>query len=60
VWVRETNDGGCVDRWLGPDDHVEVALHTRIDGPHAWPRGQTFDAADVLWDFFASHPRVAR
>jgi polyhydroxybutyrate depolymerase len=41
----------------------EVLLHTLVGAPHAWPTempllgSASFDAAAVLWKFFADHPR---
>lgn len=58
--------------WSGCKDGADVALY-RIDGwGHLWPGGELtaslpgdnplrdFDAAEVIWDFFKSHPRVGR
>lgn len=46
-----------VERHAGGRDGAEVVLHTLIDGPHAWPRSATFDAASTIWEFFVRHPR---
>ena len=35
---------------------VGVELYTIVGGGHAWPSGE-FSATDVMWEFFAAHPR---
>lgn len=51
-------------RWAG----TSVALYTIIGGGHAWPGGQRgsrfgdrptqqISATDILWEFFAAHPK---
>ena len=38
---------------------ADVILYTIRDGEHGWPLPTTeFDAAQVIWDFFAKHPLV--
>jgi len=61
--VRRTVHGGC-------RDGAEVVLYTVQGGGHAWPGGlpylsgglvgktsRAFDAGEVIWEFFARHPR---
>lgn len=58
--IKETYSGG--------KDGSEVVLYTIVDGKHAWPGGTSgwlggdvptkeLSATDVMWDFFASHPK---
>ncbi len=55
--------------WSGCRDGAAVELYTIIGGKHAWPGSngpgwaggdeptQSISASDVIWDFFAAHPR---
>jgi polyhydroxybutyrate depolymerase len=42
------------DKWSNCSAGVEVFLYTVRGGGHGWT--QAFDAAQVIWDFFARHP----
>jgi len=59
--IRHTVYGGC-------KQGAAVELYTVVGGGHAWPGGQPgwrggdeptteLDASQVLWDFFAAHPK---
>ncbi len=53
--------------WEGCREEATVTLYTIEGGGHAWPgaaaaAGQaagtdTINATEVIWDFFAAHPR---
>jgi polyhydroxybutyrate depolymerase len=54
--------------WSGCADSTSVELYTIIDGGHAWPGGaagrtdadpptQTISASQLIWKFFAAHPK---
>lgn len=55
--------------WSGCRDSTAVELYTIIGGKHAWPGSdgsawvggdeptQSIAASDVIWNFFAAHPR---
>jgi polyhydroxybutyrate depolymerase len=63
---RTVTDGGNVIRevYSGGKDGTEVVLYTIVNGEHAWPKTdgpkpQSLDATDLIWDFFARHPKPA-
>jgi polyhydroxybutyrate depolymerase len=54
--------------WAGCTTSTSVELYTVIDGGHAWPGGaagraeadpptQTISASQLIWKFFAAHPK---
>ncbi|HNB72776.1 MAG TPA: PHB depolymerase family esterase [Acidobacteriota bacterium] len=56
------------ETYTGGRNQTEVEFFTIVDGPHPWPDAQGFtteppsrdlNATDVVWGFFASHPRAA-
>lgn len=62
----ETSSGGQVVKEVhsGGDNGTEVVLYTIVDGGHAWPGVTTADApsrrvpaTDLIWEFFAAHPK---
>jgi polyhydroxybutyrate depolymerase len=67
-WVRhdgcsitsqnETSSDGKVVKstYTGGINGTEVILYTIVDGTHAWPT-TPITATDIIWDFFASHPK---
>jgi polyhydroxybutyrate depolymerase len=70
--VKETTPDGAATRqtYSGGRDGTEVTLWTIQDGGHEWPgwtlaARRTNDAApavsatDLIWEFFAAHPRPA-
>jgi polyhydroxybutyrate depolymerase len=68
----EEGDGRC-DTYAGCRDGADVMLCAIEGGGHSWPGGEpkigvidcpadgpqstTFHASEVIWDFFAAHPR---
>jgi polyhydroxybutyrate depolymerase len=56
------------ETWTGCADSTSVELYTIIGGGHSWPGGQggwagsdppttTISASQLIWEFFAAHPR---
>ncbi len=56
------------DAWTGCTASTSVELYTVNDGGHAWPGGeagrteadpptQTISASQLIWEFFATHPK---
>jgi polyhydroxybutyrate depolymerase len=55
------------ESWQGCEQNAGVTLYTIEGGGHAWPGSglaggaqpgeHTFDATDLIWEFFESHPR---
>jgi polyhydroxybutyrate depolymerase len=56
------------DVWTGCSGNSSVELYTIINGGHAWPGGgagwpgsdqptESISASQLIWEFFASHPR---
>jgi polyhydroxybutyrate depolymerase len=54
--------------WTGCADSTSVELYTIVGGGHAWPGGaagradadqptQTISASQLIWEFFAAHPK---
>jgi len=70
--TRSISDNGnvIIDRYQPCAKNTAVALYTIVDGTHRWPGDDvpwyTFPgrddsdvvATDVMWDFFAAHPRA--
>jgi len=69
---RDPDDGTRVNRttYAGGKDGTEVVLVTIDGGGHTWPGGPQYlprfmigrvcrdlDASDLIWDFFAKHPK---
>ena len=63
-----SNDNVQHEVWAECVDSTAVELYTIIGGGHAWPGGrsgwpgsdkpaQTISASQVIWDFFAAHPK---
>jgi polyhydroxybutyrate depolymerase len=50
-----------VDRYSGCKDGGEVALYAILGGHHMWPglaiSGNNVPATDLIWSFFAAHPK---
>jgi len=42
------------DHWSGCRANADVILYTIEGGGHGWP--EAFEAASVIWEFFAEHP----
>ena len=68
--ARESEPGKGIHLWqFGPDQAgSEVQFYQLTGGRHTYPRSRTlqslgrshhdqFDATDILWEFFKSHPR---
>ncbi len=66
----QTNTSGHVQHqvWAGCTEATAVELYTIIGGGHAWPGGapgwpgadqptQTISASQLIWEFFAAHPK---
>ncbi len=57
------------ETWSGCQEEAAVELYTILGGGHAWPGGnssgrpgadqptQTLSASQVIWEFFAAHPK---
>ena len=45
-----------LDTWSGCAGGVSVQLYSIVGGKHAWPVSP-LAAAQVMWDFFAAHPK---
>ena len=57
------------ERYSGCADQTEIELYTILGGKHAWPGSdgpawpggdeptQTISASEIMWDFFAAHPK---
>jgi polyhydroxybutyrate depolymerase len=56
------------ETWRGCSSSTAVELYTIVGGGHAWPGGvggwagsdqpiQTISASQVIWEFFAAHPK---
>lgn len=68
-WVVANNCSFKPKTWVSPDETVvidtyrqgtngtEVALCTILNGGHQWNSGTTLSMRDLIWDFFASHPK---
>lgn len=69
---KDPDDGARVKifTWGDGRDHTEVVLYRVEGGGHTWPGGRQylrkaavgnvcrdFDATDVIWEFFAKHPK---
>ncbi len=65
---KEVMDTIIKETYSGGKDSSEVILYTIVDGKHAWPGGtpgwfggdeptKEISATNVIWDFFASHPK---
>jgi polyhydroxybutyrate depolymerase len=63
-----TTDNFVHEIWTGCDEETAVALYTIIGGGHTWPGGargwpgadqptQTISASQLIWEFFAAHPK---
>jgi poly(3-hydroxybutyrate) depolymerase len=57
---KETNQLR-IDTYSGCKESAGVTLYTIFDGRHMWP-GTTLSrnsipATDIMWSFFAAHPR---
>jgi len=46
------NDKVTKEQWSNCSENADVILYTIDGGGHGWPKA--FDAAQVMWDFFAS------
>lgn len=68
--LRSLKDGSVlVKSWAGCNDNADVALYLIKDWGHVWPGKhftatlsegdplRNFDATEIIWDFFQSHPR---
>lgn len=68
-WVLANGCRPDADVWISPDGTVvtvtfpggaagtEVGLAVLVNGQHAWNSGTTLSVRDLMWDFFASHPK---
>jgi len=65
---KETGGNIIKETYSGGKNGNEVILYTIVGGKHAWPGGkpgwlggdaptQEISATDLMWDFFASHPK---
>jgi polyhydroxybutyrate depolymerase len=63
-----SNDNVQHEVWAECVESTTIELYTIIDGGHAWPGGrsgwpgsdkpaQTISASQLVWDFFAAHPK---
>ena len=65
VQQLKSADGNVViDRYTGGSNGTEVELVTIGDGRHNWPKGNDYPGAggeesanDLMWEFFAGHPK---
>jgi len=66
--AKETKGNIVKSVYSGGKNGTEVILYTIIGGKHAWPGGKSawlggdvptkeISATDLMWDFFASHPK---
>jgi polyhydroxybutyrate depolymerase len=53
----ETDENVTHTRYSSCDAGTAVELHTVTAGGHSWPSRYVWDASQVIWDFFAAHPR---
>jgi len=58
---KETLANGAATRetYTGGKDGTEVVLITATRGGHEWPKAAGFQATDLMWEFFAGHPKTA-
>lgn len=69
---REVSPSGTIvkDTWDGGIDGAEVILYTVVHGGHAWPGSvaprpgadpptREISASELMWAFFAAHPKPA-
>jgi poly(3-hydroxybutyrate) depolymerase len=66
--VSQPFESVTLESWTGCTGETSVRLYTLEGGGHTWPgaplgssSGASFpymDATNVIWDFFASHPKV--
>ncbi len=63
-----TTDDFVYEVWTGCDGETAVELYTIVGGGHTWPGGvrgwpgadqptQGISASQVIWEFFAAHPK---
>ncbi len=61
AYTRVTDGNLVKDTYSGGRDGSEVILNTIIGGGHVWPGSdnitQGISATDLIWDFFAAHPK---
>jgi polyhydroxybutyrate depolymerase len=65
--VEQQYDTLKIETWENCDEDVVVMLDSRIGGDHIWPGSEAgtqregfssnINATDVIWEFFAAHPR---
>jgi polyhydroxybutyrate depolymerase len=62
--LTNTSDDIQHDVWTGCRGSTAVELYTIIDGGHVWPQSvpslsetETKTASQLIWDFFAAHPK---
>lgn len=58
---KETLANGAATRetYTGGKDGTEVVLITATRGGYEWPKAAGFQATDLMWEFFAGHPKTA-
>jgi len=58
---KEPLAGGAATRetYTGGKDGTEVVLVTIPLGGHDWPKAEGLKATDLMWQFFAAHPKPA-
>jgi polyhydroxybutyrate depolymerase len=58
---KETLAGGAAvrDTYAGGKENTEVVLVTIPRGGHEWTRTTGLSATDLMWEFFAGHPKAA-
>ena len=58
---KETLAGGAATRetYTGGKEGTEVVLITSTRGGHEWPKAEGVQATDLMWEFFANHPKPA-
>jgi len=54
-----TNGAATRETYTGGKNGTEVVLITATRGGHEWPKAAGFQATDLMWEFFAGHPKTA-
>ncbi|MFX1535611.1 MAG: alpha/beta hydrolase family esterase, partial [Promethearchaeota archaeon] len=61
--IEMSDDGEVIkETYSGGINNTEVMLYSIVSGDHVWPgssrdRIQALSAAEVIWDFFKTHPK---
>ena len=62
AYTRDVNGDIVRDSYSGGRGGSEVVLYTIVDGQHAWPGDnpayRVISATDLIWEFFAAHPKL--